>query len=413
MTGPLAVVGGGAVGLACAYYLRRAGVDVEVFERRHIGSGSSFGNAGWIVPTLSAPLPSPGRISFAMRSLFNPHSPFHLSPLAVPALAGWLIQFARHSNALDHLRGLEHMAAFSEPTMQLFDGLKADGVEFLMASEGLLFVFLSHGAAESEISELKPMSDYGYDIPEEPLSFDAVHKLVPSLSAAVHAGVHIKGERHLNPSTLLSGLTRRLQELAVKIHEGVEVSGFIIEGNRVAALNTFAGPIEVGGVLLAAGAWTGRLARCLGLRLPIQAGKGYSFSLDMESVPSLPIYMGEAMVGCTPINGHVRLAGTMDLSTIDESMNGSRIEAMKKSAGEYLTGASWQTTRDHWVGMRPLTPDGLPILGRLVPFRNAYVATGHSMVGITLAPATGLAMAQLVTGSTVPALDVFGPARFG
>lgn len=400
------------MGLACAYYLRRAGVDVEVFERRQIGSGSSLRNAGWIVPTLTAPLPGPGRLSFAMRSMFNPNSPLHLSPRAAPALAGWLLAFARRCNASDYQRGLEHMAAFSEPTMQLFDGLKADGIQFDMDSKGLLFAFLSRGAAQKKIVELEPMRDHGYEIPDKALAFDAVHELVPSLSEAVQAGVHVNGERHVNPSTFVFGLGRRLTELSVKVHEEVEVSGFGTEGNRVLALKTMNGPIDVSGVLLAAGAWTGLLGRRLGSRLPIQAGKGYSFSLDVDRIPALPMYLGEAMVGCTPFEGHVRLAGTLDLSTIDESMNGRRIEAMKRSASRYLTGGSWDATRDHWVGMRPLTPDGLPILGLIEPFKNAYVAAGHSMVGITLAPATGLAMARLITGTSDPSIEIFRPGRF-
>lgn len=414
MSGRFAVIGAGAIGLTCAYFLRREGVNVLVVDRDKVGSGASSGNAGWIVPSLAVPLPSPSRIPFAIKSVLDPHSPFHIDIRAARGMAGWLFRFAQHCNSSDYKRGLNHLASLAEPTMGLFDELHADGIQFEMKSSGLLFVFLSRIAAEREIALLTPMRTYGYDIDDSPLTHDALHELSPALSNAVRFGVLVAGERHINPSSLLVGLTKRLRERGVDIHEGVEISGFVRKGTRVQGLITGTDSFDVDGVLIAAGAWSAWLGRKLGADLPIEAGKGYSFSLELEPpIPTLPLYLGEAMIGCTPMDAGVRLAGTMELSRVDRTFNQTRVESMKRSAVRYLRGGSWNTTSEHWMGIRPLTPDGLPILGRLEPFDNVYVATGHQALGITLAPATGAAMAQLIARSTSAAsLTPFSADRF-
>jgi glycine/D-amino acid oxidase-like deaminating enzyme len=229
-----------------------------------------------------------------------------------------LVEFGRHCNRADYERGLHHLAAFASPTMQLFDELRTDGVQFEMKANGLLFAFLGLEAAEKELASLLPMRKYGYDIDGEPLMSDALHELAPVLSDAVRFGVFVAGERHIAPGGLLAALSKRLQADGVEIQEGCDVSGFIRNGNRVSGLTMGSDAFDVDGVLIAAGAWSKSLAGRLGVHLPIEAGKGYSFSLDLDqATPTLPIYLGEAMIGCTPIGGHVRLAGTLDLSLVD------------------------------------------------------------------------------------------------
>jgi D-amino-acid dehydrogenase len=304
------------------------------------------------------------------------------------------------------------MATFAEPTMTLFDQLKADGVSFEMAANGLLFAALSRAAVEHEIQTLAPMRDHGYEISAEPLSFDRVHELAPVLGDNVQSGLFVGPERHIDPGSLLAGLRSRLDELGGRVLEGTAVEDFVVERGQVVGVRTSAETIEISAAVLAAGSWTGHLAAKLGARVPLQAGKGYSFSLNLDSPPPVPIYLVEAMVGCTPMHGVLRLAGTMDLSPVDGATNWRRIDAMKRSAADYLAPVNWEATTDHWMGMRPLTYDGMPVIGRLPSIRNAFVAAGHQMLGITLAPATGNAIARLAAGEDPPELRPFSPERF-
>src|SRR2546423_2737174 len=178
----VAVVGGGVVGLCCAYYLRRAGADVVVLEQDQVGSGASLGNAGWIVPSLSAPLPGPGQVAFAIRSLLRPDSPLYIKPTALPGMIEWLLAFAARSNATDNLVGLHATAALAEPTLRLYDELVADGVNFDMRADGLLFSHLTLDGATHKLDELAPLREHGYDIPAGPMTGAAVHEFEPALS---------------------------------------------------------------------------------------------------------------------------------------------------------------------------------------------------------------------------------------
>ena len=412
-TAPIAVVGGGVIGLCCAYYLRQAGREVVVLEKDHVGSGASWGNAGWIVPALSGPLPGPGQLAYAIRSVLQPDSPLYVRPRLSPALIGWMLRFARSCNRRDNLAGLHATATLAAPTMDLYDDLAADGVQFDMGSEGLLFAHRTTGGARHEIEALAPLGEHGYAIPEAPITGDALRDLEPALSEHVAAGVLVKEERHVDPGSLLAGLAARLREMGVEIREGVTVEGIEADGDRITAVRVPGGDIPVSALLLAAGAWTTALAQTLGTRLPMQAGKGYSFSLRLPTLPRRPLYLAEVSVGCTPFDGHVRVAGTMELSGVNSTLDRRRIDAIVRGARGYLEGGEWGSITDHWVGMRPVSADGLPILGALGSHSNAFVASGHAMLGVTLGPATGQAVAAYMTTGVEPeVLRPFSPSRF-
>jgi D-amino-acid dehydrogenase len=413
VSAPYAVIGGGVIGLCTAHYLRRAGHDVVVLERATVGAGSSSGNAGWIVPSLSAPVPGPGQLGFALRSLINPDSPLYVRAASVPGMLGWLLGFARRCNRRDNLAGLHATAALAAPTMQLYDELAANGVAFEMRTDGILFAHLTVEGAREEINALGPLAEHGYCVPAQPIVGADLHTLEPALTEQVRAGVMVEGERHVAPMSLVRGLTERLVADGVEVREGASVEGFERAGERVTGVVVDGCALPVSGVLLAAGAWTGQVAARLGCRLPVQAGKGYSFSLAVPTLPCRPLYLADARVGCTPIGNRLRVAGTMELSGINTRLDDRRIEAIVRTARGFIEGGDWDGITERWVGMRPMAPDGLPIIGRLEPYANAYVATGHAMLGVTLAPATGRAVAAVMSGGpNPPALQPFRPGRF-
>lgn len=408
------VVGGGIIGLATAYFLVKKGFHVTVLERGNVGNSASLGNAGWIVPSLSAPLPEPGLWRVALRSLGRSEAPLFIAPRLSPSRARWLWEFWRNCNDDAHRKGFEATIRLNERTMSLYEEWHSAGVPFSMWSRGLLFSFLEKSDAERELARLHSLHHRSYDLPETPLSGEAIRSLEPSLSDHVQAGFLVKQERHVEPASVTNGLATHLRGRGAEILEGVEVTGFRQRSATVTAIRTSRGLIETSRIVLAAGAWTGELARRLGLKIPLEAGKGYSFHIRMPRPPRHPLYLADAKIGITPFeDDRVRVAGTMELSGLNLRLDPRRINAMISHARRFL--APWPSgpLDDAWVGMRPMSPDGLPIIGRAEPYKNVYLSTGHNMLGVTLAPATGESLATLVTtDETPPVLRPFSPNRF-
>lgn len=407
------MVGGGAIGLAAAYELARAGADVTVLEARRVGSGASWGNAGWIVPSLSGPVPAKGQIRRTLGSLLDADSPVYLAPRFDPALVRWSARFLGSCNDRAHYRGLHATARLGAASHDLYDRLRADGVDFEMWTDGLLYVALDRAGAEAELEYLRVVEPYGYKLPDAVLDAPDLHAIEPFLSPNVAAGFVIGEERHVQPASLTRGLATAVEELGGAVVEGAEVTAIDRVGRHVTALRTTAGVFRPDQVLLAAGAWTTPLARLLGVDVPMQAGKGYSFSVASDRVPTRPIYLGDVKVGVTPFGGHVRFAGTMEISGINLSLNTRRIRAIVNGARRFVDDWPRSPLLDVWAGMRPMAPDGLPIMDRLPGLDNAFVSTGHAMLGITLAPAAGVAVAEfMVTGHAPDVLAPFAMRRF-
>ena len=407
------VVGGGVIGLCTAYYLQQAGADVTVVESNRVGSGASHGNAGWISPSLAAPLPAPGMAKVALASLADRDSPLYVPPAHAPKLVPWLLRFWR-SCALDrHLVGLRATARLSDGTMELFDGLRDDGVEFSMEADGLLFACLHGDKAGAVLDSLGPMTEFGYRLPDEVLEGEALLAAEPALAPGVEAGFVVEGERAIVPHTLIRGLTGVLRERGADVREGAEVLGFETGRGQAPSVRTAAGTVEGDHVVLAAGAWTTPLAAQLGIRIPMEAGKGYSVSVAPKVMPTRSLYLVEAKVGATAMEGRLRLAGTMELSGVNTRLDHRRVDALLRTSASFLVGWDDGSETDRWCGMRPVAADGLPVIGPAPGVDGVYLATGHSMLGITLGPVTGKLVAEhLTTGRRPDALAPFALERF-
>jgi D-amino-acid dehydrogenase len=300
--------------------------------------------------------------------------------------------------------------------MALFDELQSDGVRFQMRRDGLLYAGLSLQAAAHALQEVRLLERFGYRRPEL-LDGPALRRLEPGLSHAVAGGFLVPEERHVRPETLTSGLADWLTERGVELRIGRPhaVIGVRRRGPLARALVTRAGDVEADQGVLAAGAWSGALAAQLGCRLPVEAGKGYSVTVARDDAPiGRPVDLIEARVACTPFDGALRLAGTMELSGRNLRVEPERLAAIRRAGDRYL--ADWRGANEQaWVGMRPLTPDGLPLIGLLPGSENVFVATGHAMLGVTLAPATGEALARRMLEDTRASelhLAPFDPSRF-
>lgn len=407
------VIGAGVIGLSCAYELARKGVDVTVLDKGRLGEGAAWGSAGWVTQTLSAPLPGPGLVGTSLKWMLRKDSPLYVKPWADSGLPKWLWSFWRHCNQRDHQNGLEAMAALTEHTMTLYDDLEKDGIEFEMERAGMLFTFTSEEGLHHTLDELRAMERYGYSTPPL-LDGDAVREAEPALTKAVVGGMLVESERHVRPELLTTGLSRRLAASSADLRARTEVTGVKRQGSRMTSVVTTGGEVAGDRFLIAGGAWSASLARMAGFHLPVQCGKGYSVTITDPAVRlRRPLYLGEAKLGVTPFRNALRIAGTMELAGISDALNPRRLAAIRTSADRFLIGWRQGKSEEEWAGMRAVTPDGLPAIGRAPGYDNLYVATGHGMLGVTLAPATGVAVAELIhSGKTEVDLRPFDPDRF-
>ena len=419
----VAVVGGGVIGLCVAHYLERGGAEVVLVERDRVGGGCSEGNGGWVCPSISRPLPAPGLTLTSLRWMLRSDSPLYIKPSAMPRLMGWLWAFRRHCNAESYRAGVAALAALNAATARLYRGLADEGMEFERAESGTILAYDDEGERRQSAELLARLGEERVG-PVDMLDRDALREAEPDLAGDL-IGLRMRGDTHVRPESLCAALAASLEARGVRIFPGVEVAGFAKKGRKLRAALTRSRRTggtdgerveEIGAdvFVLAAGAETAALAATLGPKLPVQAGKGYSITVRNARVRlSQPLHVTPARIGFTPFRGAVRTIGTMEFSGTNLRLDQRRIAILERAARRYLPGALDGTERVDWVGMRPVTPDGLPAIGRLPGLRNVCVATGHQMLGVTLAPSTGHALAQLVLeGRSDIDLAPFDPLRF-
>ncbi len=404
------VVGGGVAGLCTAYYLRKRDADVTLLEARTIASraAASYGNGGWITPAQAGPLPEPGLTIYGLRALLSADSALYFRPSYLPRLLPWLARFWTYCNAVDHRRGWEALARLGQRVFTLVDEMAADGVEFEIHKNGMICATAAPAEARTVLAGMEPMRRFGFNLPTELLVGEELHALEPALSDRVQAGFYVEEQWHVRANTFTEGLGRRVRELGVEVVEEAEAHGFDTADGRVRAVRTSRGDFSGDAFLLAAGSWTTPLARKLGVRLPMEPGKGYTFMLQPTTMPRHGILFADIHAGASPLSDRLRISGTMEFSGYNLELDKRRIENVFRLAREYIQ-LERPEYENAWAGLRPMATDGLPILDWAGPYRNAYVAMGYSMLGMTLSQPAGEAMAEMITTERRP--EVFEPFR--
>lgn len=407
------IIGGGVIGVCSAYYLAERGQEVTLIEKDDLAAGCSYGNAGLIAPSHSIPLAAPGALRSGLKWLLDPESPFYVRPRADPALIAWLARFVAASREKPMLRGLAVLSKLGLASRALFDELAAlDGLDFGFQPRGMLLVFDSRRGWEGGKEEAHLLDDFG--IACQVLDGPHLRAMEPTLQPGIVGGVYFPDDAHLDPAAFVRGLGDWLAQRGVRIQTGVEALGLETARGQVTRVRTTHGSFEADHVILAAGSWSPDLACDLKLRLPIQPAKGYTFTVNRPAqCPSYPLILGEVRMAVTPLSERLRFGGTLELAGFDESINWRRVAALERGLRRYLVGMETLELVELWRGLRPCTPDGLPILGRAPGLSNLVIAGGHAMLGISLGPITGKLAAQLITGEAPDlALSPFDPARF-
>lgn len=413
----IVVIGGGVIGLAAAYYAQQEGHRVTVVERRAPdGENCSRHNAGMVVPSHFIPLAAPGAVGLALRWMWNPRSPLYIKPRFDPELLSWGLRFMRASTAAHVARAAPLLRDLSLASRSLFDELAtlADA-DFQLAPNGLLMLCRTGHALEEEAGTARRANELG--IPAQVLSAQETARLDPNVRMNIEGAVYFPRDCHLIPDRFLRLLRDAVTRGGGRILWNTEVLRWNTHGRRVRGVATPAGDITGDAFVLAGGAWSPSLTRSLGLRLPMQAGKGYTLTLAQpRQLPRVCAIFTEARVAVTPMGSSLRFGGTMEIAGVNEDINPVRIQGIVQSVPRYYPDFK---ARDFdgitpWRGLRPVSPDGLPYLGWSRAHDNLVVATGHAMMGLSLAPISGKLVADLLSGRK-PAIDLslLAPDRFG
>lgn len=414
MTTRALVVGGGAIGVACAHYLAEARFDVTLLERGEVGRGCSYANAGLIVPGHSLALPGPGIVAEGLRHLVRRDGPFTIRPRADPALARWLMTFRRSCVPERWRRATEALTALSRMSLELFEDLVAAGrTSFGFEHGPLLNVYTGDGWRPRADAFARDLTDLGFRA--DRLEHDALLDTEPALDDGVRGGLLMHDQASGDCFAYVRSLADGLGARGIDVRTGTRVDGILVRGGRAAGVVTAPAGEELGAdlVVLAAGAWTPALTEPLGLRLPIQPATGYSATLPAwDGAPRVPVILDEAHVVVLPLGDRVRFAGTLELAGFRRQADRVRYEAVVRAGRSALRDPP-SAQAEAWFGFRPLMPDDLPAIGWIPGVDGALVAAGHGTLGFTQSPATGRLIAELATGATpsVP-LDPFDPGRF-
>jgi len=407
------VVGGGVVGVCTAYSLAERGVRTTLLERGEICSGASHGNGGWIFPSDSAPIPGPGVIREALPWLLDPESPLYIRPRPSLALLSWLWRFRGACNETAMRRSFRLRRALSLASLERYAQLaQLENVAFGFQRRGLLLAYRTQDAlreAEEETSLLEAEGGSAKRLGPAELC-----QRIPALAPQLAGGIELPMDAHITPGDFVRGMAAEVERRGVVIETNTEVLDLEWSRRSPVRVRTTRGDVTADEVVLAAGAWSAELARGLGLRLPVEPAKGYSVSVERPANhPELPVMLSEARAGVTPMGAQLRVAGTLELVGLDLRVNRRRLEAILRAVRTYMPGLPSTPIVEVWRGLRALTPDDLPILGRPAGTSGLVVATGHGMAGISQGPMTGELIAQILTGEK-PALDLepFSPDRF-
>lgn len=413
-SGRVVIVGGGVIGLCSAYYALKRGFSVTVIEREAAGGDNcSMGNAGMIVPSHFIPLAAPGMIAKGLRMMLNPQSPFFIRPRLDPALLRWAWLFYQNSTERHVAASRDLLRDLSLESRRLFAELSVEE-EFGLVRRGLLMLCKTAKGLHEEAEVAEAAREIGLEA--EVLDSAAVGKLDPSVTMEIAGAVHFPQDCHLDPARFMASMRRRVQALGGVIESGVVIDRIETNNSWVSAVCSGGRRFEGDQFVIAGGSWSAGLLKTVGLKLPLQAGKGYSLTLPTPpELPGLCSIFAEAKVAITPMGGSLRFGGTMEVGGLDLSVNPARVHGIVKSVNAYFPKFSEKDFAgiEPWAGLRPVSPDGVPYLGKAAGFPNLIAATGHAMMGLSLAPVSGRLVADLLAGDApFRPIEAMSPGRF-
>ena len=393
------IIGGGVIGTASAYYLSEAGWRITILDRGAFGAGCSHANCGLVVPSHILPLAMPGAIGSTLKTLFQKNSPIRIRPGLSGSLYHWLFKFAGRCNQKSMLESGRAIHALLDASLGLYKELiETESLDCEWEAKGCLFVLQSEQGLE-HFARMDELLRKEFGMGAERLDGDQLAEREPALKPGLAGGFYYEQDCHLRPDRLLSSWRKRLEQRGVTIREHSKVKQFRGRNGTLQAVETGAGELAADAFIVATGAWTPCFNRELGCKIPIQPGKGYSLTMPRPALcPKVPLLLEEHRVAVTPMPSGYRLGSMMEFVGYDSSLDPRRLEILKQGAAVYLKEPYRDAIEERWFGWRPMTYDGKPIIDRSPAYENVLIAAGHNMLGLSMAPATGRLVADLLTG---------------
>lgn len=410
------VVGAGVIGLHIALYLQKSGRDVIVIDRNEADHNCSYGNAGYISPSHFIPLATPGMVWQGLKWMLDNQSPFYIKPRLNANLIKWGWLFWKNANHRTVQKNAPHLFRLLKLSRSLSIDLHEElGQSFTLKQDGCLMLYTNKKTGhEEEVLARQAKNDYGLDVPV--LDNRELKLLDPLISNKVLGGAYYKIDCHLHPREMMNVLKARLVEKGVKIVLNENIKSLDVHGRVLQNVITDCATYPVDNFIIAAGSWSPLLCTQLGIDLPLQAGKGYSHTYQQPHHNiQYPAILVDHRVAMTPMGNDLRVGGTMEISGLDLNVSRQRIPPIIQAANLYYNDLNLPVppVDQVWAGLRPVSPDGLPYIGKDQNYKNVFVATGHAMIGISSAAATGLLLSQMITGQTTEIqMDVFRVNRF-
>lgn len=411
------IIGGGVIGLFSSYYLHKSGWEVDIIDQGDMTDNCSYGNAGMITPSHFVPLAAPGMVEQGIRWMFDSKSPFYVKPSLNPELFGWGLKFLKSATKKHVDRSAGALRDISLLSKTLFKEFEQDTkIDFGLEDKGILMLFKSQKMVEEEQHLAEHATNLGLDA--QYLSPDECQKLQPGVELDILGAVHYHCDAHLYPNKLMAGLIKYLDNAkGIKIHRNTEITRINHSSDQITSVNSADKEFKGDAYVIAGGAWSPAITKMAGLKVPLMPGKGYSFMVkqDESKRMTIPSILCEARVAVTPMNGSIRYGGTMEVGKINNQINMNRVKGIVESVPKYFPDFKPEVPqqKDIWFGFRPVSPDGMPYIGLSNKYKNLAVATGHAMIGLSLAPATGKLINELLTGDKISMnISPFAVERF-
>ena len=409
------VVGGGIIGLCSAYYLQRSGYQVTVLERGDLKDNCSFGNAGMIVPSHFVPLASPGIVAQGIKWMFDSKSPFYVKPALSWRMINWGIKFIQHANQKNADFSAPYLRDLNLLSSHLYKELSTQsGFDFALEQKGIVMYYKTDKVGEEEIHLAEKARALGLDA--EVLTAQQAQLLEPDVQMDIAGAVHYHCDAHLYPNKLMEQLIKSVIANGGVIKTNCSVTNIETANGNVKKIITANESFPADVFVVTGGSWLPELSKMAGIHIPLMPGKGYSITQNNPVKKlTIPAILCEAKVAITPMDGHMRYGGTMEIAGINNRVNINRVKGTVESVPQYFPNlqVALPEKKDIWFGFRPCSPDGLPYIGRSKNLTNLIFAGGHSMMGLSLGPATGKLVAEMANGDALSVkADAFDPERF-